>query len=76
MSDVEIEAISLAIGNKKLRLKLHEARELYEQLSLMFGNRSSIPYVPAAPQPFPTSSDNYPPLPKVWCESTNTGVTQ
>jgi hypothetical protein len=28
MSDVEIEAISLTIGKKKLRLKLHEAREL------------------------------------------------
>ena len=72
MSDVEIEAISLTIGKKKLRLKLHEARELYEQLSLMFGNRSSIQYVPV----IPPITDDVPTLPKVWCESTNTGVTQ
>jgi hypothetical protein len=72
MSDVEIEAISLTIGKKKLRLKLHEARELYEQLSLMFGNRSSTTYVPV----IPPITDDTPTLPKVWCESTNTGVTQ
>jgi hypothetical protein len=39
---------------------------------LMFGNRSSTTYVPV----IPPITDDTPTLPKVWCESTNTGVTQ
>lgn len=82
MSDVEIDAISLTIGKKKLRLKLHEARELYEQLSLMFGNRSSTPYIPLPnsqphiPNPWESpvycgsiTSDPLPPQPDVYCAS-------
>lgn len=81
MSDVEIEAISLTIGTKKLRLKLNEARGLYDQLSLMFGNRSSMPYVPlhnsqpCIPNPWESpihtgsvTSDPIPTQPRVYCE--------
>ena len=81
MSEVEIEAISLTINNKKLRLKLHDAKALYEQLKSLFGSEARTPYVsvptllntqPHPPIPLEATcrsitSDPTPPLPNVYC---------
>ena len=61
---------------------IEEFRELYEQLSLMFGNRSSTPYIPLPnsqphiPNPWESpvycgsiTSDPPPPQPDVYCAS-------